>query len=269
MTSVEPEESPSSPTPAHSPTRLSSAPQDETKSLPPTSSLSSLPPLSQSTASSGSKRVVKNGVQIVRTSDSEDEDSDSSLEELSVMIARRKPVSDEVTAATPPAVTPLETVQDESRRSTRGRNSLADSVTKTRRLPTSELPEPKYRFSLNNLVLLSNEAAAAEARVAAAKAKLDSTIDGARDGSVAVENVNSEETLDRELMAAAAEVGEDESRTRRLLQAMDRTDTLQQEPLWHFFKEHGEGPLRPPFPKEALPLHGWLGMLRGEGESVL
>lgn len=216
---------------------------------PPSSSLSSLPqPSQEPPQSSGSRRIVKNGVVIVRSSDTE-EDSDSSLEDVSVILNRPKIPSS--ASSTPPIRT---TMEDESGRAT---NMFARRPIHSRtRAPPR--PKPSYQFSLAALVDFTREDVNSAVRIADAKAELEMKKEGL--------SASKKDAIDQALLASVIEDGEDDHKAQRLLQAIERTDALHKDTVWHFFEDQASAtlPRSSPFPKDALPSQGWARILKSK-----
>ncbi|KAK7536467.1 uncharacterized protein J3D65DRAFT_419601 [Phyllosticta citribraziliensis] len=205
------------------------------------SSLSSLPPLSQ-TSNTSSRRVFKDGVEMVRTSDSE-EDSDSSLEDLSVLLAARKrsaPVE-----SSPPR-------SSSSPRDTRKRIYNFRSQAKRPKKLEKILPTPtKYKISLAALAKQASKERAAEAKSREAEEAADKLEELLKD------DVFDEITEDNLLEAVG-----DEERAREAREALERTGALETFQVWRFFASCRSTKRSRPFPTASLPSHGWQTLLR-------
>ncbi|TKA79618.1 hypothetical protein B0A49_00965 [Cryomyces minteri] len=225
------------------------------------SSLSSLPPSSQITSSS-SRRVIHHGLIAVKSSDSEDEDSDSSLEDLDEMIVRSR-----TTLPSPPETTPRTNTPIAMKYQLRNRDGRSSGAARsTLQLPSP--PETKYKFSLNSLVAQSKKHTVAEARITKAKALLelsDGTDTPELDDAGVVRDGSGANDMEVRLTAAVSGDGQEDDTAQRVLQAVKRTEGLLQEKVWHLFNE-GERNERSwePFPRDSLSMAGWTTVLKGE-----
>ncbi|KAK5288551.1 hypothetical protein LTR16_003325 [Cryomyces antarcticus] len=220
------------------------------------SSLSSLPPSSQITSSS-SRRVIHHGLMAVKSSDSEDVNSDSSLEDLDEIIVRNRTTLPSPPETTPHTNTPIATKYNYVTSSGAARSTL--------QLPSP--PETKYKFSLNSLVAQSKKHTAAEARITKAKALLelsDGTDTPELDDAGVVRDGSGANDMEERLTAAVGGDGQEDDTAQRVLQAVKRTEGLLQEKVWHFFNE-GERNEKScePFPRDSLAMAGWTTVLKG------
>ncbi|KAJ9635459.1 hypothetical protein H2199_008462 [Coniosporium tulheliwenetii] len=230
--------------------------EEEFAQRPPQSSLpfhppsSSLPNASQEPpASSGSIRVCSNGLLGVRSSDSEEDDSDSSLEVVSTVFPPPRRAVDPFGSASKP------TIPDGT--GSRGGHNLRDrdrrevDGARIHRKPSPVPAASKYKFQLNKLVTLSGKDAVAEVKLAEAKSKLAAA---GSDSSNADTSVITAKDL--------ASVVEDDEAAGQLAQAMDKTDALQQDEVWHFFQDGDTRPAERTFPSRSLPPESWVMMLK-------
>ncbi|KAK7630149.1 hypothetical protein IWX48DRAFT_654566 [Phyllosticta citricarpa] len=173
------------------------------------SSFSSLPPLSQ-TSNTSSRRVVRDGVEIVRTSDSE-EDSDSSLEDLSVLLAARKR-SAPVESSSParPSLSPrVRSRKDYNFRSQAKRPKKLEKI----------LSKPtKYKISLAAMAKQASKERAAEAKSREAEEAAEKLEELLKDD-------RNDEITEHDLL----DVVGDEDRAREAREALERTDTATRE----------------------------------------
>ena len=217
------------------------------------------PSATQSFNSSSSRRIVKNGETIIRSSDTED-DSDSSLDDLDDLLGagpvKARKLSEDASPQSDPALT--------QRRSTRNRGRK----TPTSHVPPSSSPEvPQYKFSLSSLVAQAEKQSAAEARLANRRRELGIQSDRKRevdeDGdsemadskrSPPVRGALDIAGIDTELLASVVNVdgdNNDDAAWRRLKDAMERTEALKRDDIWRFFETGVEHTLRlqhPEFP---------------------
>ncbi len=201
---------------------------------------------------------MRNGVLLIRSSDSEGENSDSSLEDVDAIMARfqRKPEGNTHAGTS-------ETGPHEERRQLRTRHPRASKAGPTKRSSSPQRPKPQYKFSLNSLIALSDKDSISEAKIASVKARLEA---GATDGATDLSTHGHDPEFDRNLLASVVEGdagGEGEGRAQRLFQAMERTDALQQDTVWHFFQQDAEELQSTPFPASCLPSSGWSKLLKG------
>ncbi|KAF2136622.1 uncharacterized protein K452DRAFT_127589 [Aplosporella prunicola CBS 121167] len=224
---------PSNESPNHQFTQISHT-HSKPDSPPPSSfntSISSLPPPSQTSTTSSSKRVFKNGVEIVRTSDSEEE-SDDELEDLGTLLAktRKRPAPD----SNQSAVKSQKTGSNHDMR-TRGRRGQGASSF----LP----PPPKYKHSLASLVERAHSHTEATRRITETKAKLKEAEEKDKE--------EKEAGPTKEIVASALDGSED---GRKLLNALLRTEVLETKAVWHFFgaKASENSTRNDPFPRQEL-----------------
>jgi hypothetical protein len=219
------------PTKRHSPDAQSAPRAIDRGSVPPVTSQSS-------THSTGTKRIVSNGKPVVLNSDS-DTDSDELLE-LDMDLIVKAPRS----TGTVPLTTrfaPYIELQE---------NGL--------RKPSDKHKRPKA--SLREFVQSVVEKDASERVTAEAKAELDRPVE---------EMPPLEFEMTEE--AVAEQIGDDEDgdKAKRIFHAMKRTDALENNCVFHLFKEEVESRSiqEPPFPIACLPEQGWAAQFDGEDVS--
>ncbi|KAL2354518.1 hypothetical protein BJ546DRAFT_1061534 [Cryomyces antarcticus] len=200
------------------------------------SSLSSLPPSSQITSSS-SRRVIHHGLMAVKSSDSEDVNSDSSLEDLDEIIVRNRTTLPSPPETTPHTNTPIATKYN---------------YVTVRNSPVAQRESKKHT--------------AAEARITKAKALLelsDGTDTPELDDAGVVRDGSGANDMEERLTAAVGGDGQEDDTAQRVLQAVKRTEGLLQEKVWHFFNE-GERNEKScePFPRDSLAMAGWTTVLK-------
>ena len=201
---------------------------------------------------------------VIRNSDDEASDSDSSLDDLDDLLAPRKPI---------PAPNEESLEQQQPRYPTR--SHLIPSASRVRESSSpSALPVlPKYKYSLDSLVNHTKRDIASEAGVARAQDALGpgkgvlQPVDHAsveawplqdrhgRDGGGLVTSVLGPTTEEKEVQ--------------RIMHAMKRTEALKRTRVWSFFEQASTSPTppRPRFPTDALPTAGWQAMLRGRSDQ--
>ncbi|KAF2839925.1 hypothetical protein M501DRAFT_991912 [Patellaria atrata CBS 101060] len=208
-------------------------------------SLSQTPP-SSSFSSNGSKRTVKNGVELVQPSDTEDE-SDSSLElpDLDAMIAGRKRSSSHLNQDQGSIAKKR---GDDQKRDFFSRGTKSGSG---RYLPTPPAAKrPKY--SIGSLIDHINESAMTEAKLASAKEQMRE--------SDRTPSIHSSATITNMLVVAIDGNGE-QDRKRRLLEAAARTNALQYEKVWNFYDPKALKKAPKPFPGDTFGLP-WIKLLK-------
>ncbi|KAI9835799.1 MAG: hypothetical protein M1837_003600 [Sclerophora amabilis] len=215
------------------------------------------------------QRVVKNGVVMIKSSDDEEADSDTSLEDIDSLLAmpnsaktssKRRHSGDPSNAlASPP-----------STRSRTGKN-LGRSIGESLATPLPGLP--KYRFSLASLVDQTAKDQASEVGVAQAREILEPGKVGGTRGDTDDKDISEEGSgnLDVEKSRAVDQglletvVGdEDEGEMDRIMTAMMRTEALSRSKTWSFFQNLQENATTPEnvFPTSCLPGSGWQELLR-------
>ncbi|TKA53779.1 hypothetical protein B0A55_13815, partial [Friedmanniomyces simplex] len=193
------------------------------------STLSSVPISSQTS----SKRIVKNGLQAVTNSDSASaDDSDDELADIETFIPRKKP------RMTPPPdhatrTVPLQdTVKPAHQQTTRLPDHSSRSRSHTPRLPPSP-PRTEYKHSLLNMVKANEKQQQQRTRVA----EIEAQVAEAEKQRKAQEAMEEATNLDAQTMAA--EIAENSEDGERLGTAIKRTEALQVEVTYNFFRENG------------------------------
>ncbi|KAH7052364.1 hypothetical protein B0J12DRAFT_739895 [Macrophomina phaseolina] len=208
------------------------------------SSFSSLPQQSQSSTSS--KRVVKDGVPLVRTSDSEEEDSDSELEDLTTILNKKRRAQ-----ALPENPNPTM----KPKRDREGPGSAYDLRSHFKRAPPKRefksivAPTRKYKISLSDLVTQRQKGLDSEARVLEAQRQ-------AEEAERAAEESKAKSKISKEGLRGALGDAEGVERT---FNALQRTEVLETDQVWRFFEKNDEtvAPARPQFPAPCLSEEGW------------
>lgn len=184
-----------------------------------------------------SQRIVKNGAIVIRSSDDES-DSDSSLDDIDGLIARKSAQN-----STPPTESeltlPLANTQT-------GQKIRASSRLKKPNTAVSFTPEvqpkfrmpPEYKYSLASLVQRSKEEKALEENLAKAKSALDShdfeeslTFGGSH-GSAP-----KEAKIDTTLLVSVMKKKNEGEDIDRLLMAVQRTEAFDLGTTWSFFDD--------------------------------
>ncbi|KAI9850231.1 MAG: hypothetical protein M1824_003578, partial [Vezdaea acicularis] len=209
--------------------------------------------------SSSSQRVTIKGKTVVKSSDTEetDGDSDSSLEDLNVLLAQHQgkiKKREEERAAR----------EILNRYPTNPASAGTRNETRPQKRKGYEIPPTKsYKFSLQTLVAESRKGQASEEKVARARAALgqrkseDVKMEDASKSVIAPE----EAEVDEGLLASVAGDPEREGGVQKVLHAMKRTEALSREKAWNFFSEENQTPIsRLPFPENAVSRDTWQGV---------
>ncbi|TID19476.1 hypothetical protein E2P81_ATG06643 [Venturia nashicola] len=158
-------------------------------------------------SSQPSKRIVSHGQEVVLGSD---DDSDASLPDVGVLFKKKKP-------------NPAPKVPDDEAE-----------------------PKQKYAFSMQALLQEEKQAKAAEARIEAAKSKLQIHSKNELDQ-------NGQIVTSKSVMACLVENGDqDEGNARRVKEALRRTEVLDYHNVWHFFDEEPPARAANSFPRIKL-----------------
>lgn len=266
--------------------------------------------LKSQSSTASTLRVSKNGMQIVRSSDDEEDDTDedlaceeekrygdreertsmdwqglksqgaregfdsemgavqkdvesdsdsslSSLEDLDELFASNKRTA----VSSPNTATGSERKEDDGRsfRSSRSTQSPGNHTL----APTSN-----YTISLDSLLARHKKDLATQADVAQAKERMSASVREASE--LQATGANAEESpfmlpkVDRNLLVAVLEDGEEDGEAQRVLHAAQRTEALEYDMTWFFFEsEQCRQNQRRPFPAGGLPSAGWANLLKG------
>lgn len=125
-------------------------------------------------------------------------------------------------------------------------------------------PPPKSKNtkpSLSRLVEAAQKHAAAEQKMAELKADLEKPLE-----VPVVENG----AIDEDTLAGVVNDEDGEDKAKRLYRAMQRTNALDTECIFHFFgNKPRKGTRRAPFPLHSLPRHGWAANFEGANQASL
>jgi hypothetical protein len=205
-------------------TEPSAPDQSVTESIPLPSSLNS--------SFNPSQRILKDGKEVVISSDGDDTDSISSLEDPDVLFAPKNIPKN----AAPPPPNPYQ----------------------PNKALLAQLSAPrKYKFNLDSLVHDAVDDDEIEANVAKARAHLQQN--GVQGGAGA-----SKKGLNEGVLASALGGDSDDGPSlQRLMDAVRRTEALEQSRNWQFFDQGQLTPSTPHFPFELFPPGSPLAGLRG------
>lgn len=201
---------------------------------------STVPP---STLDSSSQRIIKGGKEIVISSDGEDTDSISDLDDPSTLFS-----------STPKAEAKKEPTVSKPTRS--GKSHLAHLTAQKR-----------YKNSLDDIVHDAVDDNEIEAKVAEVKASLARS-NGERAASKHARD--STAFISEGMLASVLGDAQDEDGPglQRLLNAVRRTEALDQGRAWRFFDQAPTTPARLEFPKDHFPPGSNLAALRGQLKSA-
>ena len=188
----------------------------------------------------GKEEPASKNLLIIRSSDDE-EDSDSSLEDIDTIFKTHRPSTGG---------------ENQQRTSSKWTNSLEKAVQKKFNLPKS--PEiPVYTISMDELVQAAEKDRALDAKIDSIRAtsKISS-----KDVSMTNESsVEKGHLINNDLLASV--VGEDSEQggMTKVMNAISRTEALNKDLVWYFFNENErpEEMLELPFPQSSIPEAAW------------
>ena len=198
---------------------------------------------SQGPLLASSQRVVKNGQTIIKNSDDDGSDSDSSLGDIDDILKSRRQqdplVSSPLTdlGSSTPSFTERSSPDAMARTSARSRASARSSTIKKR----SSQPAPYYKFDLGTLVQRSVEHEMAEANMSKAREALASVERRAASKvATAIEGAAPNGKIDEILVTTALQGRGEPNEVEKLMMAINRTEALEQEKSWSFFEDREE-----------------------------
>lgn len=219
------------PSPARAASAVPSAPEQAFPHLPENTNVVS------SFGSTTSQRIVKNGKEVVISSDGEDTDSLASLEDPDILFA-------------PTAKQNNKNDPTKSKKTTGADKALVAQLSKPK----------KYRNTIDSLVndaLDDDQIEENVAKVKAAFARVqasEKTVPG---------HEKTRNALHEDMLASAFGVNEDEIGFKRLLDAVRRTEALDSDRVWHFLDRTQMTPAPLEFPTELFPPGSNMAALRG------
>jgi hypothetical protein len=174
---------------------------------------------------------MENGREVVKGSDTETDDSDSDLEDVTALFRKKTPA----TAGNSQQGDSKDQGTEKSTMSLRSR--LSKNTSKVTYEP-KRVAKKTYAFSLDSLLKDTKKASAIEMRAAEANSKLR-----------ADESSSSPPRFDKTSLAAIVEKSDtaDEGKGRRVLEALARTEAFETSAVWHLFGEPLDTP-RSSFP---------------------
>ncbi|KAF7174256.1 hypothetical protein CNMCM6106_008460 [Aspergillus hiratsukae] len=249
-------QTPDGPTSQLKETLLSSAQDTSPKPTPPQSFQSSNGTIvgepSLGLSFNSSQRIVKNGKEVVISSDGEDTDSIASFEQLEdplLMLLKPKPTAaSETTEA-----------EDNTGDSGMALRSTRPKDKKKSLNHSSKVSVPQYKFSLDDLVTQAVDDNETEATIARLKAVRE-------DESSSKPDTPPSRQLNEGMLTSALGDKDDELGLQRLLDAVRRTEALEIEKFWSFFNYEAKALPALEFPRESIAPGTYLAVLR-EPES--
>ena len=206
----------------------------KTETLPNISSSNILS--SQGAVLTSSQRVVKNGEVMIRNSEDEESESDSSLADIDDLLASKR-ATEKPSPPTEPELSLPHGNNTAGHEVSRKRRKARGMIVADNPQTTSPLSViPKYKFSLESLVKQSKKYEESETQTAKARILLQS-IEHGKDNSSRRKTATSGvgHKVDEELVASVMQqYGEGEG-VGRLMTAIERTEALLQGKSWSFF----------------------------------
>ena len=199
---------------------------------------------SQNPLLASSQRVVKHGEVMIRNSDDEDSDSDSSLGDIDDLLHFRRqpepvpssPLTD--LGSTTPSLPGQSSPEEIGRTRRQTRAIVRRSTTSDRYAPS---PRPKYKFDLGTLVQRSAKHERSQAMMSKARETLKS-MEKRDDLNAPTIRRDSQERreIDARMVTSALKGRGEPIEGERLMIAIQRTEALQQEKSWSFFERSEE-----------------------------
>lgn len=189
--------------------------------------------LSQAHVISSSQRIIKNGKVVIRDSDEDRSDTDTSLDDIDDLLrghnarAETSPGSrDELPSIWPPPATRLRTAKSSA-------HNQARTATATAYQSPVPIATPKYKFSLDALVKKRQQDDDSQVIIESAQSLLEGLEERKSLPARTGKNV-----LDEGLLAAVISDGNDDGGSiDRLMAAIERTEALDQQKVWSFFRD--------------------------------
>lgn len=214
------------------------------------------PSSSLNTSFNSSQRIVKNGKEVVIDSDA---DSVSS-EELEDPEEFLKKFLGKASSPSPKQIPVSHDVKPNtaSKQPNRKRYEYRNFRAKF------GLDEKKYKFSMESLVQRAVDDDESEMKVAKAKALMDSQNQTTSTSVNGSGNKSGASNLREDILASGISTDNPESDFKRLLTAVKRTEALEQEKSWVFFRDNSKKPDLPEFPRDSILPSSREAFLRGK-----
>lgn len=200
--------------------------------------IASAPLLSSFGSSAASQRIVKDGIEVVISSDGEDTDSIASLEDPDVLFA-------------PKNKNPKKFEPTDTKKPTGMDKALIAQLSKPK----------KYKNTIDSLVNDAADERRMEENVARVKAAFAQ--EQQKEQAVLGKDGAKKNALREEILTSALGDDGDGTDFRRLLDAVRRTEALDQDRVWHFLDQTQMTPATPEFPRDLFAPGFHLAVLRG------
>ncbi|KAB8253642.1 hypothetical protein BDV32DRAFT_155964 [Aspergillus pseudonomiae] len=198
------------------------------------------------------QRVVRNGREVVISSDGEDTDASEVFEDpTSLFLKFAKPDG---------ASTSEDTNNDSSSYGRTLRSLPSRDEVKPRRFSLSRVSAPKYKHSIDSLVTQAVDDNETEANIAKLRAALEE--ENARKAASKSDAAPGLQQLHEGILTSALDDQNDEMGLRRLLDAVRRTEAFDMEKSWVFFDHASELAPPPAFPRNCIAAKSSLSVLR-------
>ncbi|KAE8350930.1 hypothetical protein BDV28DRAFT_29350 [Aspergillus coremiiformis] len=205
------------------------------------------------------QRVIKNGKEVVISSDGEETDSSEIFENPdSLFLIFAKPND---------ASTNNEANRDSSVHGRTLRSWRSKEEVKPNKFSLSRASPPTYKYTIDSLVTQAvddNETEASIARLRAAFEEKSTQKDMSKSDTASSLHDRSKQ-LHEDILASAVDDKSDETGLRRLLDAVRRTEAFDMEKSWFFFDYGSEVAPPPTFPRGCLAAKSYMSVLREPG----
>ncbi|PGH26408.1 hypothetical protein AJ80_01906 [Polytolypa hystricis UAMH7299] len=215
------------------------------------------PPTSSFGPSFGSfsQRIIKNGKEVVISSDGEDTESVSSLDVDDLLGQFINPASKPATMQSSPRLT-----KSHSNVSLRSQSGTSLGPRPVKGKPLYAQKPSKYKFSLDALVHDASDDKKAEAKVAKAKLDMEESPEPASRANDTIDHRNKK--LRDDLLTLAVGDDADPAAIQRLKDAVARTEAFDQGKTWEFFEHMQPKESEPTFPQRSILPGSWEACLK-------
>lgn len=213
---------------------------------------------SQGLLLASSQRIVKNGEVMIRNSDDDGSDSESSLGDIDDLLRSRRQLDPAVSSpltdlgSSTPGLTERSSPEERGKSRPRTR-AIAHKQSRSARSVLSH--PPKYKYDLQTLVQRSATHQTAEANMSKARKFLESMQQrDALKASVIEEDLSVSRKSNADMVTSALRGRGESNEVEKLMMAIHRTEALQQEKSWSFFEDDETQVIaeQAAFPKECL-----------------
>ncbi|KAF7592100.1 hypothetical protein BBP40_000705 [Aspergillus hancockii] len=206
------------------------------------------------------QRVVKNGREVVISSDGDDTDSSEFLEDPNNLFMKFVKQTNDSTDE--------QSSNDSSGQGRSLRSRRLNDEVKPSKFPLSRASKPTYKHTIDSLVTQAVDDNETEAGIAKLRAIIEEDV--ARKAASKSEAASASHDQSRQLhegiLTSALDDKNDETGLRRLLDAVRRTEAFDMEKSWSFFDYGGNLAPPPVFPRECIASKSYISALR-EPES--